>query len=141
MPKAWKPNEAKKFCRELKLGQSYYVVYKMATNIAPYEDSKTYSEFVFTDRLWPTGNPCTDGGYSAHTLCQTFGPVYDTPPRNMRNIGDPPPQVAGPLGHGEYSGILDEAEIRGLDKRVRSGSDPHTRPGRGGKPKRRSRFF
>lgn len=126
MPKTWKPSEAKKFARELKLGQSYYVVYKMATNLAPYEDPKTYSEFVFTGRLPFTGNPCTDGGYSAHTLCQTLGPVYDTPPRGMRNIADPPRQYAGPVPEG-YSAYLDEAEIRGLEKHVRSGSDPHTR--------------
>jgi hypothetical protein len=140
VPKTWKPAEAKKFARELKLGQPYYVVYKMATNIAPYEDPETYSEFVFTGRLSLTGSPCTDGGYSAVTLCQTFGPVYDTPPRGMRNIAGPAPQVGAPLGSNDYRGYLDEAELRGLEKHVKNGSDPHTRAGRGGAPKKRGWF-
>ncbi|WP_405747774.1 hypothetical protein [Streptomyces canus] len=139
MPKAWKPSDAKRFCRELKLGQTYYYVNTHDTKRNPYEDSKTYSEVVFTDRLWPTNNPCTDGGYSAHTLCQNFGPMYDAPPRGLRNLDGPSPQVAGPLGHGEYRGYLDDAELRGLEKHVKNGSDPHTRPG--GKTKKRSRFF
>lgn len=137
MPRTWKPSDAKRFCRDVQLGKTYYYVQNMATNIAPYEDSKTYSEVVFTDYLPFTKNPCTDGGYSAHTLCQNFGPMYDAPPRGLRNLDGPAPQVGAPLGH-DYSGILDEAEIRGLDKRVLSGSDPHTRPG--GKPKKRSWF-
>lgn len=127
MPRTWQPHQAKQFARQLQLGKTYYVVFKQATNLAPYEDPALYSEYVFTARLPFTNNPCTDDGFSAVTLCQNFGPVYDAPPRNMRNLADPPPQVAGPLGHGEYRGVLDEAEIRGLDKRVRSGSDPATR--------------
>ena len=140
MPRTWKPSDATRFCRDVQLGKPYYYVQNMATNIAPYEDSKTYSEVVFTDYLPFTKNPCTEYGASAHTLCQNFGPMYDAPPRGLRNLDGPAPQVAGPLGN-DYSGILDEAEIRGLEKRVLSGSDPHTRPGRGGKPKKRSRFF
>lgn len=141
MPKIWQPHQAKKFTKELKLGQSYYVVFKMATNIAPYEDPKTYSEYVFTDRLWPTGSPCTDGGYSAHTLCLNYGPVYDTPPRGMRNIADEPRQYAGPVREG-YQAKLDPAELLALQASVSRGSDPHTRPGRDGaaKPRRRSFF-
>jgi hypothetical protein len=135
MPKTWKPSDAKRFCRELKLGQPYYYVQSMATNIAPYEDPKTYSKVVFTDRLPLTGNPCTEYGASAHTLCQNFGPMYDTPPRGMRNIADPAPQVGAPLGSNDYRGYLDDAEIRGLEKHVKSGSDPHTRQS----PRRRGR--
>lgn len=126
MPKTWQPGQAKKFARELTLGQPYYVVYAIAQNMSPYEDSHLYKEVVFTSRLPFTGNPCTDSGDSAHTLCQNFGPVYDTPPRNMRNIAEPGPQVGAPLGH-DYRGYLDEAEIRGLEKHVRNGSDPITR--------------
>ncbi|WP_405558987.1 hypothetical protein OHV08_34040 [Streptomyces canus] len=137
MPKTWKPSDAKRFCRELKLGQAYYYVNTHDTKRNPYEDSKTYSEVVFTGHLPFTNSPCTDGGYSAHTLCQNFGPMYDAPPRGLRNLDGPAPQVGAPLGN-DYTGILDEAEIRGLDKRVLSGSDPHTRSG--GKTQKRSRF-
>lgn len=140
MPKTWQPHQAKKFARELELGRTYYVVLAIAQNMAPYEDSHLYREHVFTDHLPFTGTPCTDGGYSAVTLCQTYGPVYDSPPRNMRNIADPGPQVGAPLGSNDYRGYLDEAEIRGLEKHVKNGSDPHTRQGGGGAPKRRSWF-
>jgi hypothetical protein len=128
MPKTWQPHQAKQFARQLQLNKPYYVVFNMATNLAPYEDGQTYSEYTFTSRLPLTGTPLSGRmGIDAVTLCQNFGPVYDAPPRGLRNIADPPPQVAGPLGHGEYSGYLDEAEINGLGKRVRSGSDPATR--------------
>ena len=142
MPRTWQPSDATRFCRDVQLGKTYYYVQSMATNIAPYEDSKTYSEVVFTDRLWPTNNPCTEYGASAHTLCQNFGPMYDTPPRGMRNLGEPPRQYGAPLGN-DYRGYLDDAEIRGLEKHVKNGSDPHTRQGRGGepKPKRRHSWF
>jgi hypothetical protein len=139
MPRTWQPHQATQFARQLRLGQTYYYVNTHDTKHNPYEDSKTYSEVVFTDHLPFTKNPCTEYGASAHTLCQTFGPMYDAPPRGMRNLADPAPQYGAPLGN-DYTGYLDEAEIRGLEKRVRSGSDPHTRPGRGGKPKKRSWF-
>ncbi|WP_409469080.1 hypothetical protein [Streptomyces sp. HC307] len=131
MPKTWQPSDAKRFAREVKLNKPYYIVYNMATNLAPYEDSKTYSEIVFTDRLPFTGNPCTRGGTSAVGICQRFGPVYDTPPRGMRNIAGPAPQVAGPVPEG-YEAYLDEAEIRGLEKQVRDGSNPRIRRPLGG---------
>ncbi|MFM9589866.1 hypothetical protein ACKI1J_14915 [Streptomyces scabiei] len=115
MAKSWKPSEAKKFAKHAQLGKTYYVIYDMATNLAPYEDAKTYSEFTFTRRAPFTGNLMTDGGTSAEGLCLRYGPVYDAPPQGLRNIAGPAPQVAGPLG-GDYEGILDEAELRGLDK-------------------------
>jgi hypothetical protein len=126
MPKTWQPHQAKQFARELRLGQTYYYVNTHDTKRNPYEDSKTYSEVVFTGHLPFTRNPCTDGGYSAHTLCQNFGPMYDAPPRGLRNLDGPAPQVGAPLGT-DYRGYLDEAEIRGLEKHVRNSSDPHTR--------------
>ena len=139
MPKTWQPHQAKKFCKELRLGQSYYVIKKLETRNAAYEDPKVYAEYVFTGHLPFTANPCTDHGYSADDLCRLFGPVYDAPPRGLRNIADPAPQVAAPLGSNDYSGYLDDAEISGLEKHVKSGSDPYTRGMKGGgaKPKRR----
>jgi hypothetical protein len=137
MPRTWQRHQAKQFAKQVELGRPYYVVYDMATNLAPYEDSKTYSEYVFDSHSRLTGLPMT-GHMSAVAFCQNYGPVYEAPPRGLRNIADPAPQVAGPLGHGEYRGYLDDAELRGLEKHVKNGSDPHTRPG--GKTKKRSRF-
>jgi hypothetical protein len=132
MPKTWKPGEEKRFARELVLGRTYYTVVNIATNMAPYEDSKLYSEYVFTKRMPITGTPCTEGGFSAVTLLRQFGPIHDTPPRGMRNIADRAPQVPDPVGNVDDYARLDEVELRGLGKRVRDGSNPINRPRRGG---------
>jgi hypothetical protein len=124
--KVWEPTKAKNFARELQLNKPYYVVLKTAQNLAPYEDPELYSAYVFTKHLPFTGTPCTASGYSAVTLCQNFGPVYEQPPAGMRNVATPGPQVAGPVPEG-YEAYLDEAEIRGLEKRVTDGSDPNKR--------------
>lgn len=126
MSKCWQPGQAKKFAREVKLNTPYYTVNQMATNLAPWLPDQTYSVHVFTEHSFFTGQPMTDGGTAASGLCQRQGPVYDTPPPGLRNIADPLPQVDGPLPKG-YEGVLDEAEIRGLEKQVRDGSDPRTR--------------
>lgn len=126
MSKCWQPGQAKKFAREVQMGKRYYTVNEMATNLAPWEDSQTYSVHVFTEHSFFTGQPMTAGGTAAIGLCQRQGPVYDAPPKGLRNIAGPLPQVAGPLGD-NYEGVLDEAEIRSLEKQVRDGSDPRTR--------------
>lgn len=130
MPKVWKPGDAKKFARQVELGKPYYIAYSVATNLAPYEDSRLYSEIVFTKRSPITGNPMS-GSISAAGLCQRFGPVYDQPPAGLRSVASPGPQVAGPLPAG-YEGVLDEAELRGLEKQVRDGNDPRNRRRLGG---------
>jgi hypothetical protein len=126
MSKCWQPGEAKKFARAVQLNTPYYTVNDMATNLAPWEASQTYSVHVFTEHSFITGQPMTAGGTAAIGLCQRQGPVYDAPPRGLRNIAGPLPQVAGPLP-AHYEGRLDEAEIRGLEKRARDASDPRTR--------------
>ncbi|MFI9344944.1 hypothetical protein ACIG0D_27315 [Streptomyces sp. NPDC052773] len=126
MPKKWNPGQERKFCRELQLGKPYYVVHNVERRVAPYEDAQLYSEYVFTKRLPITGTPCTEHGASASTLLRQHGPIYDAPPRGMRNLADPAPQVAGPLPKG-YTARLDEAEIRGLEKRVADMPDPKKR--------------
>lgn len=127
MPKTWQPHQSKQFARQVQLGKTYYVVMNIATNLAPYEDSKLYSEYVFTGRRPFTGTPYS-GSMDAESLCRLYGPVHDAPPRGMRNIAGPGRTVRAPLGE-DYTAYLDAAEIRGLEKRVRDGSDPHTRRG------------
>jgi hypothetical protein len=124
--KTWMPNKAKKFAKEAKLGKPYYYVNNHATNLGAYEDAQTYSKIVFTEERPFTGTPSA-GSMDAVQLCQNFGPVYEEPPAGLRNIAGPAPQVAGPLGSNDYEGYLDEAEIRGLEKQVRDGSNPRKR--------------
>jgi hypothetical protein len=125
MPKTWTAAQAKKFAREVTLGKAYYTVNSHARNLGPYEDTHTYSEHVFDARRPITGTPCS-GSVDAVTLCQRFGPVYEQPPAGLRNLADPAPQVAGPLG-GDYEGVLDETELRGLEKINRQSLSPRQR--------------
>lgn len=126
MAKTWQPGDEKRFVRDIQLGKPYYIVYKIAQNLAPYEDAELYSEIRFTSRLPFTGTPCTEYGSDAATILRGHGPIHDTPPRRMRNIADVAAGVGAPLGD-DYEGVLDEAEIRGLMKRVADGSDPTKR--------------
>jgi hypothetical protein len=120
--KRWQAHEGAKFCRELKIGRPYYYENEHATNLGPYEDQYTYSEVVFVTTAWfPTGRkPVTAYGNSASSILYSNGPMYenvkDLPHKPRRNLADPEPQVAGPLPD-DYKGILDEDEIRGLEKR------------------------
>jgi hypothetical protein len=131
MSKCWQPNEDGKFARQLQFNKPYYVIRPQARNLAPYEDANLYDEYVFTERAPLTGTPMTAGGTTAKQLCRNMGPVYDTKPAGMRRMGSPGPQVAGPVPQG-YEGVLDEAELRGLEKQVRDGSDPRKRRPLGG---------
>ena len=145
MPRTWEPGRrgARDLNRYIRKGTTVYTVREIATHMAPYEDPKRYHAHTFDWQSPITGHWMT-GHLSAEGLLLQEGTVYADPPRGMRNAADPAPQVAGPLGHGEYEGILDADEIRGLEKRVRGGSHPDTRqPIRSGaaKPKPRRSWF
>jgi hypothetical protein len=125
MPKTWSPGDAKRFARQVQLGKTYYTVNAHARNLGAYEDTHTYSEHVFDSRRPFTGTPCS-GAVDAVTLCQRFGPVYEQPPRGLRNLAGPAPQVASPLGD-NYDAPLDELELRGLEKHVGQTLSPRQR--------------
>ncbi|NED75361.1 hypothetical protein G3I51_24160 [Streptomyces sp. SID9944] len=127
MPKQWNCSQDKKFARELTFGKTYWVISDIATNLAPFEDAQMCRSYVFTERAPFTGTPMTADGVTARDLCRNRGPVYDTRPPGMRAFGEPLSRVAAPLGSNDYEGVLDEAELRGLEKRVRDGSHPHKR--------------
>lgn len=129
MPKTWQPHQSKQFARQMKLNTPYYVVLKVARNLAPYEDSKLYSEYVFTGRRPLTGTPYC-GSMDAESLCRLYGPVYEQPPAGIRNVAGPGPQVDAPLGD-DHSAYLDEAEIRAMEKYAAQGGDPRARRIRG----------
>jgi hypothetical protein len=88
-------------------------------------------ERLYTDRTFTNRHPITRKWIAGHLcpagLLAQEGRVYTEPPRGVRYVGDPAPQVAGPLGHGEYTGVLDEAELRGLAKRLRGAPHPSMR--------------
>jgi hypothetical protein len=87
---------------------------------------RTFSDWTFTRISRLTGQWVTDGGTSLGQLMSSYGAVYTDPPRGIRHAAAPAPQVAGPLG-ADYEGVLDEAELRGLEKQVRDSSNPRTR--------------
>ncbi|MYR84069.1 hypothetical protein GTY41_03700 [Streptomyces sp. SID685] len=125
MGKTWKPQDSKRFGREAQLGKTYYYIVNLSSRAGAWEDKQLYHEIVFDGHAPFTGHK-TANGYSAETLCRQYGPIYEDQPRGIRHAGTPAPQVAGPLSQG-YEGVLDHAEIRGLEKQVADSSDPRTR--------------
>lgn len=87
---------------------------------------KLYRARTFTHRHPLTGSWIT-GHLSPEGLLGQEGAVYTELPKGAWLHGDPAPQVAGPLGHGVYEGVLDEAELRGLEKRGRGRPHPSMR--------------
>lgn len=105
MPKSWQPGEEKKFCRELKFGETYYAVVEIERKGSPWRDPYRAMSITFTDRLPFTSTPCTKHGYSAATFLRLFGPVYDTQPSGVRLFEDPDPQY--PPHVGAVDGFID----------------------------------
>lgn len=118
--------DAKKAARDARKGQKLYVIKAVAQNLAPYEDSHLYDEYTVTHRQAITGGWMISGSLSVEGLVLRDGPVFTDKPVGVRGVHQPGPQVAGPLPAG-YEGVLDEAELRGLEKQVRDGSDPKNR--------------
>ncbi|MFJ9420717.1 hypothetical protein [Streptomyces sp. NPDC101249] len=97
MSKTWQPSQHKQFVRQLRLGDTYYVILNIAhAKFTSWGEDQLYSEIVFTGRLPFTGTPCTANGYSADDFCRLYGPVYDTQPRGLHNIADRPPNLFKP---------------------------------------------
>ena len=142
MPKTWQPG--KSGARDLNRwitenggeGVTVYTISEQALNAAPWEDAKMWTARTVDGRSRITGQWMT-GHLSVDGLLRQEGTVYEQPLRGMRELGSPGRQVAGPVGSNDYYGILDDAEIRGLGKRVQGSSDPATRPSRGERGRRR----
>ncbi|NWF27995.1 hypothetical protein HW130_17270 [Streptomyces sp. PKU-EA00015] len=109
-------SDAKRAGRELKKGDRFYVVRSVATNVAPYEDDRLYSEFTVTGQHPLLGGAMV-GGISVEGICLREGPIHLQRPTGIRNIATPGPQVAGPLPAGEeFDRPLDADEIAHLEK-------------------------
>jgi hypothetical protein len=91
--------DAKKAAKAARKGMKLYVIKEVARNIAPYEDAQLYSEYTVTHRQAITGAWMIAGSLSVEGLVLRDGPVYTSPPKGVRNIAGPGPQVAGPDAH------------------------------------------
>jgi hypothetical protein len=116
MSQIWQPRDGKRFARWAKKGVTVYTIENIERRIAPYEDTQLYSVHTATWSSPITGSVMF-GHMSARTLCENFGPVYDSPPPGVRPMAGPGPQVAPPVSPNEIH-ILDEPELRGLEKRA-----------------------
>ncbi|MEV7034597.1 hypothetical protein AB0N99_30750 [Streptomyces sp. NPDC093272] len=132
--KIWKPTrrDMNDLKRHIRKGTVVYTVRQCVNTFPnglpiPYRDKHYYAAHEFTWR-----SPITGSWMTSHMSVEALfaesvdGLVYERPPAGMKEIGTPAPQVSGPLGDG-YEGVLDEAEIGGLWKQVRDGSNPRTR--------------
>ncbi|MFG2352602.1 hypothetical protein [Streptomyces sp. NPDC048521] len=125
--RTWEPTKrgAKDLNRFIRKGTTVYTINEMATRVARYEDSHTYTAHTFDRQSRITGEWMT-GHLSVSGLLGQCGTVYEQPPAGMRDLATPGRQVAGPLPKG-YVGHLDEAELRGLEKQVADMPDPKKR--------------
>ncbi|MGW1160382.1 hypothetical protein ACWD48_19620 [Streptomyces sp. NPDC002519] len=131
--RSWQPTKrgARDLNSWLRKGATVYTINDMATNLARYEDSQTYSAHTF-DRRSPITGKWMTGHLSVDGLLAQSGTVYEHPPAGMRDIAKPGRQVAPPLGSTDYEGYLDDAEISGLEKHVAQIGDPRKRRPLGG---------
>ncbi|MEV7975407.1 hypothetical protein [Streptomyces sp. NPDC086519] len=124
--KTWEPT--KKGARDLnnfiRKGTTVYTKRTMAKLSPVPRPEQHYAAHTFDWRSPITGHWMT-GHLSAAQLLAQEGTVYENQP-DLYEIGYDGPGVSGPLGDG-YEGVLDEAEIGGLWKQVRDGSNPRTR--------------
>lgn len=93
----WEPTKkgARDLNRWLSKGTTVYTINRMATNLAPYEDSHTYSAHTFDRRSSFTGEWMTSHMSASQLLAQN-GTVYEKPPAGMRDIATPGRQYAAP---------------------------------------------
>ncbi|MBT2467834.1 hypothetical protein J7E97_08095 [Streptomyces sp. ISL-66] len=107
MGKTWttrRRGDINDFDRWFKKGKTVYVINNHATNLAAQFEARTYSA-----RIARGGGLFGGEGKS---LLQCYGEVYETPPRGLRNLASPEPQVAGPLPEGkEHGRYLDRGEL------------------------------
>lgn len=116
--RTWEPTRkgARDLNRWLSKGTTVYTISAQATNRAPYEDPHTFNARTFERRSPITGEWMT-GHLSVSGLLAQEGTVYEQPPAGIRETGSPGRQYGPPLGD-NYKGVLDEDEIRGLEKQA-----------------------
>lgn len=95
-------------------GKEVWVINEHATNLAAQFEARTCSRRVATGRgLF---------GGEGKALLMTYGEVYETQPRGLRNLASREPQVAGPLDGEPFDRTLDHDEVEHMSKRAREAS-------------------
>ena len=118
--------DAKRAEREVSEGDKLYIVRELSGRGATGQDKQVYAEYTVSHRHPLMPGWMISGSLSVEGLVLRDGPVYTEKPRGLRGIHEPARQVGGPLGD-DYEGVLDEPEIRGLEKQVADGSHPRKR--------------
>ncbi|MGQ4513668.1 hypothetical protein [Streptomyces sp. DW26H14] len=113
--------DAKRLAREVKPGQKLYTICELKTNLPI--DKRLYSEWTVRDGGFWAG-PIVGMTTTVEQLVLREGPVYTEPPRGMRNIADPLPQLAEPIAGGRDGWRhFSRAEIASLEKEVQRASE------------------
>lgn len=123
--------DAKELSRTARRGDKLYVIHDIATNLARYEDARLYSEYTVTGQHPLLGGAIISGSLSVEGLVLREGPVYTQPPKGIRNMAGPGPQVAGPLPETDNVRDLSDYEIKRMEKQVEADKEAR-------KPKRRT---
>ncbi|GAA1065228.1 hypothetical protein [Streptomyces asiaticus] len=102
-------------------GTTLYVIEKIETRGAPWEDPRMCARYEVTHHNGILGGAMI-GSKSVEQLLAEHGTVYTSQPRGVRGYWEPSPQVAGPLGN-DTERYLDETEIRSMQKQVNDAND------------------
>ena len=89
LKREYKPTRggARDLARDAKPGDILYVVRDISAHVAPYEDSKLYSQYTVLNKRAPLSGPwMTDGGCSVVGLLHHYGTVYSQKPSGMRSL-------------------------------------------------------
>lgn len=113
------PRDAKKLARSVRIGDKLYTINNHRIT-HPGAEAQTYSEHVVCKKSGITGNLMVSDTVSVDRLVTAFGPVYDRPPRGMRNLAEQRRNVCEPIvGGSEDTRYLSGSEIDGMEKDVR----------------------
>lgn len=123
--------DAKHLSHNARPGDELYVLEKIAQRLAPYEDPYLYQRYVVSGKHPILGGAMV-GSMSVEDLLARHGEVYTSPPRGVRGMHEPGPQVAGPLGS-DTKRYLDKAEIEGLEKQSLDARKDREKAGRKGR--------
>ncbi|MFC9268954.1 hypothetical protein ACFTXJ_14425 [Streptomyces zhihengii] len=87
---------AKKAAKELRIGDTVWIVRATSGRVAPYEDEHLLDDYTVDHRQAFTGALMIAGSLSVEALVLRDGPVYTSRPEGLRAIREAAPQVCGP---------------------------------------------
>lgn len=124
MPKIYEKNRKglKALLRDAKRGAVFYGVVETSGHC--FVPSQMADRWKVT-HMHPLLGGAMCGSMTLEDILYRHGPLSDTPDPNLHGMWEPLPQVGGPVDS-RTRHVLDEAEIRGLEKRSAEATEERT---------------